>query len=61
VVLGRLKSKQQSHLYQRSVPLRLRSLLESLKGMSPGSNQIPAELIQVGEGHCILRYIDLLC
>jgi hypothetical protein len=30
---------------------------------TPGSNQIPAELIQAvgGGGHCILRYINLLC
>jgi hypothetical protein len=30
---------------------------------APGSDQIPAELIQAGGGgeHCILRYINLLC
>jgi hypothetical protein len=31
---------------------------------APGSDQIPAELIQAGAGggeHCILRYINLLC
>jgi hypothetical protein len=29
---------------------------------APGSDQIPAELIQAGRGlkHCILRYINLL-
>jgi hypothetical protein len=28
---------------------------------SPRSDQIPAELIQLGAGCCILRYINLLC
>jgi hypothetical protein len=30
---------------------------------APGSDQIPAELIQAGGGgeHCVLRYINLLC
>jgi hypothetical protein len=28
---------------------------------APCSDQIPAELIQAGEKHCILRYINLLC
>jgi hypothetical protein len=29
---------------------------------APGSDQIPAELIQAGgEEHCVLRYINLLC
>jgi hypothetical protein len=27
----------------------------------PGSDQIPAELIQAGGKYCILRYINLLC
>jgi hypothetical protein len=42
----RLKFTQQSHLCQSLVPLRLRSLLESRKSMSPGSDQIPTEMIQ---------------
>jgi hypothetical protein len=35
--------------------------LESYK--TPGSDQIPAELIKAGRGrkYCILRYINLLC
>jgi hypothetical protein len=28
---------------------------------APGSDQIPAKLIQAGGKHCILRYINLLC
>jgi hypothetical protein len=28
---------------------------------APGSDQIPAELIQAGGKHCILRCINLLC
>jgi hypothetical protein len=33
------------------------------KYKAPGSDQIPAELIQAGwgGGHCVLRYINLLC
>jgi hypothetical protein len=27
---------------------------------APGSDQIPAELIQAGRKHCVLRYINLL-
>jgi hypothetical protein len=29
--------------------------------IAPGSDQIPAELIQAGGKHCILKYINLLC
>jgi hypothetical protein len=28
---------------------------------APGSDQIPAELIQAGGKYCILRYINLFC
>jgi hypothetical protein len=28
---------------------------------APGSDQFPAQLIQAGGEHCILRYINLLC
>jgi hypothetical protein len=28
---------------------------------APGSDQIPAEIIQAGGKHCVLRYINLLC
>jgi hypothetical protein len=29
--------------------------------MAPGSDRIPAEVIEAGGGDCILRYINLLC
>jgi hypothetical protein len=44
-VLGRLKFAQQSHLCQSLVPLRLRKMK---RYKAPGSDQIPAELIQAG-------------
>jgi hypothetical protein len=28
---------------------------------SPGADQIPAELIQLGQKHCIPRFTNLLC
>jgi hypothetical protein len=59
-VLGRQKYRQQSHLCQNLTHLRLRLLLASWKVMSPDADEIPAELIQAGEKHYILRYTILL-
>jgi hypothetical protein len=37
------------------------AIMKSKRYKAPGSDQIPAELIQAGGGYHILRYIHLLC
>jgi hypothetical protein len=41
--------------------IRRRKIRKMERYKAPGSDQIPAELIQAGGEHCILRYINLLC
>jgi hypothetical protein len=55
-MLGRQKYRQQSYLCQVEVAI---GKLKRYK--LPGADLMPAELIQGGGKHCILRSINLLC